>query len=294
MTGTLTIDVVPALTRAEDVAAAAQLACLLEASASKPGNVSPSAAFRDATYEDFLASAAAIGPALLRAGTQPLGRTILAAVQATRRFVSHNTNLGIVLLLAPLARAAITAAGEPLRASLARVLALTTVGDAGEVYAAIRLATPAALGRVDAEDVARAPTLPLRDVMTLAAERDGVAREYATDFALTFETGAPALRRAREEGLSWPDAVVETFLALLAANPDSLIRRKLGDAAAVEVSRDAERVLAAGGTRTAAGRAALAALDQALADPDHRRNPGTTADLTAAAAFVHLLEQGRL
>src|SRR5256886_5501702 len=58
--------------QAEDVAAAAQLACLLEASAPKPGNVSPFASFRDATYEDFLASAAAIGPALLMAGRRPL------------------------------------------------------------------------------------------------------------------------------------------------------------------------------------------------------------------------------
>jgi triphosphoribosyl-dephospho-CoA synthase len=88
------------------VAAAAQLACLLEASAAKPGNVSPGVHFGDTTYEDFLASAAAIGPPLGAAGTNALGTTIRRAVQATRRWTSVNTNLGIVLLLAPLARAA--------------------------------------------------------------------------------------------------------------------------------------------------------------------------------------------
>lgn len=294
MTAGAAFDVAPALTRAEEVAAAAQLACLLEASAPKPGNVSPAAAFHDATYEDFLASAVAIGPALLRAGSQPLGRTVREAVEATRRLVPHNTNLGIVLLVAPLARAAIVGGGAPLRAALARELAHTTVADADEVYAAIRQAAPAGLGRVAAEDVAGRPSLPLRDVMCLAVERDTIAREYATDFATTFEIGAPAVRRARDDGLSWNDAVVETFLVLLAATPDSLIRRKLGMAAAAEVSRRAERVLAAGATRRPEGRLAIAELARSLADAEHGRNPGTTADLTAAAVLVHLLEQGRL
>src|SRR5947199_4189585 len=91
--------------QAADVAAAAQLACLLEASAPKPGNVSPFASFRDTTYEDFLASAAAVGPALALAGERSLGATIRAAVEATARWAPSNTNLGLVLLLAPLARA---------------------------------------------------------------------------------------------------------------------------------------------------------------------------------------------
>lgn len=294
MTATVTHDLAPVLTRAEEIAAAGQLACLLEASAPKPGNVSPAASFGDATWEDFLASAAAIGPALLRAGGQPIGRTVRDAVEATRRLVPHNTNLGIVLLLAPLARAAAAGRGAPLRAALARELACTTVGDAEDVYAAIRLAAPAALGRVDEEDVASAPTRPLREVMCLAAARDAIAREYATDFAITFEIGAPAVRRARGDGLPWSDAVVETFLVLLASTPDSLIQRKLGGESAADVSRHAQRVLAAGGTQSLRGRVAIAELARALADPRHARNPGTTADLTAAAVFVQLLEQGRL
>ena len=91
----------------EDVAAPAQLACLLEVSAPKPGNVSPGRHFHDTRYEDFLASAVAIGPALAPARGRPLGATIRAAVEATARWTRSNTNLGIVLLLAPLARAAL-------------------------------------------------------------------------------------------------------------------------------------------------------------------------------------------
>src|ERR1700730_14926778 len=89
-----------------DVAAAAQLACLLEVSAPKPGNVSPGRRFVDLGYEHFLASAAAIGAPLASAGTRPVGATVRAAIEATMRWTASNTNLGIVLLLAPLARAA--------------------------------------------------------------------------------------------------------------------------------------------------------------------------------------------
>lgn len=287
---------------AVDVATAAQLACLLEASAPKPGNVSPGRHFRDARYEDFLASAAAVGPALARAGERPLGATIRAAVEATARWTRSNTNLGIVLLLAPLARAAALGAlgsgdvslgnAGVLRAAVRGVLAATTVEDAGEVYAAIRLSAPGGLGRAAAQDVADAPTVTLAAAMRLAAARDGIAREYETAFATTFEVGAPALVRARAEGLAWDDAVVETYLTLLAAAPDTHVARRGGEARAVEASRGAKGALAAGGVRTAAGREALARLDTALRDPHNVANPGTTADLTAAALFVVLLGGG--
>ena len=135
--------------RAAEVAVAAQLACLLEASAPKPGNVSPLARFHDATYEDFLASAVAIGPALAAAGERPLGATIRAAVEATGRWVPSNTNLGLVLLLAPLARAALISSDDAatLRTAVATTLGETTVADAQEVYAAIRRSEERRVGK---------------------------------------------------------------------------------------------------------------------------------------------------
>ena len=185
----------------EDIAAAAQLACLLEVSAPKPGNVSPNLHFHDTRYEDFLASAVAIGPALAAAGSRPLGVTIRAAVEATTRWSRSNTNLGIVLLLAPLARAA-ARKGNDLRSKLARVLDETTVADAGRCLRGHPpRAGPAGWATTASEDVTTHPSVTLRRAMELAAERDAVAREYVTDFAMTFEVGVPALRVARADGL---------------------------------------------------------------------------------------------
>lgn len=277
---------------ADRVVATAQLACLLEASAPKPGNVSaaPGSAFHDVRYEDFLASAAALGPVMLRVRRRPLGRSIREAITATRDWTRSNTNLGIVLLLVPLARAALDPKPGTLRQRTARILRATTTRDAEDVYAAIRLAQPGGLGRADAQDVATMPTIPLVDAMRLAADRDGVAREYATDFAATFEVGAPALLAARCDQLPWADAVVETYLTLLAAFPDTHIARRVGFDAAADVSRRARRVLDRGGVRTADGRQETADLDRDLRDVQNSRNPGTTADLTAASIFAALLD----
>jgi len=277
---------------AADVAAAAQLACLLEASAPKPGNVSPGRPFGDLRYEDFLASAVAIGGPLAGAGSRPLGATILHAIEATARWTRSNTNLGIVLLIAPLARAALCTAeagGGVLRAALRGVLAETNVDDARDVYAAIRLAAPGGLGQAADQDVRNDPTVTLVDAMRLAADRDGIAREYADSFEATFEIGAPALERARADGLGWSDAVVETFLTLLAARPDTHIARRGGAALAAQATRLAAGALADGGVRSASGLKAIDEMDRALRDERHHGNPGTTADLTAASIFVVLL-----
>lgn len=273
-----------------DIAVAAQMACLLEASAPKPGNVNRYHDFEDATFEDFLLSAAAVGPALGRASSAGVGRTILRAVRDTRRHVRTNTNLGIILLLAPLARAAARTGGT-LRSRVGQVLAELDVADARAAYTAIRLAEPAGLGRVAEQDIKDEPTVSLREAMALAAPRDTIAREYVTDYAVTFETGVPALQRARERGLGWAAAVTETYLSLLAAVPDTLIARKCGDDAAREVSREAARVLAAGEPGSTERRDALARFDASLRREGNKLNPGTTADLTAATLFVHLLEQ---
>lgn len=279
------------MTTPAEVAAAGQLACLLEVSAPKPGNVSPERHFHDTRYEDFLASAVAIGPALAEAGRQPLGRVIRRAMEDTLRWTRSNTNLGIVLLLAPLARAALLEGGT-LRQRLSRILTETTVDDAADVYAAIRRARPGGLGESVVEDVAAAPSVALREAMALAAERDAIAREYVTDFALTFQTGVPAVLAARRAGLVWTDAAVEAYLTLLETAPDTHIARKLGPAEAAAVSRRAREVRVAGATQSDAGRKALAALDAELRDPRNRRNPGTTADLTCASLFVVILEGG--
>jgi triphosphoribosyl-dephospho-CoA synthase len=254
--------------------------------------VSPGHDFPDARYQDFLTSAVAIGAPLAAAGTRALGATIRAAIETTARWTRSNTNLGIVLLLAPLARAALTMAVGDLRDSLRRVLDETDVEDARNVYAAIRMAAPGGLGRTDEQDVSAEPTVSLLDAMRLAAGRDSIAREYATAFEITFEVGVPALDRARESGLSWDDSILETFLVLLGSVPDTHIARRGGADLSTAASRLARAALNAGGVRSEWGRHAIGRLNRELCDPGHIGNPGTTADLTAAAIFVTLLRGG--
>jgi triphosphoribosyl-dephospho-CoA synthase len=269
------------------VAAAAQLACVLEVSAEKPGNITPRHDFADTSYEDMLRSAIALGPELARAGERGVGDTVLGAVRATRRVAGANTNLGIALLLAPLARAALVGM------EVAEVLRELTLADAEAAYAAIREARAGGLDAAVEHDVRDAPDVTLREAMAAAAERDSVAAEYSRDFSLTYGIGLPALGRALDAGLRARDAVVEIFLTLLSAVPDTLIARKRGRDAAERVSARAGDVLAAGGVRTEPGRAAVAELDASLRADGNALNPGTTADLVTAVLFVALLD-GRL
>lgn len=276
-----------------DVAHTAQLSCLLEVSSVKPGNVHPHADFADTRFEDFVLSALAIGDALGQVHRMGVGLTVMRAIRDTRRWVSVNTNLGTVLLLAPLAKAAITPGRGDLRTRLRRILQRLSVQDARHVYAAIRLVKPGGLGRAPRWDVRGAPVdVNLLKVMQAAADRDTVAREYATDFAVTFDVGVPNLARY---GAVLPDvrtAIVQTYLAILAKLPDSLIARKVGLREAEKVSREADQVLRLGGVETARGRQRLNAFDQNLRRRGNLLNPGTTADLTAASLFVVMLQNG--
>ncbi len=279
--------------RGQRIAQAAQMACLLEVSAPKPGNVNRTHDFAETRFEDFLISAVAIGPAMAAASRVGVGRTIWRAVRDTRRLVRTNTNLGIVLLLAPLARACFRAREvQELRAHLAQVLAGLTVEDARLAYAAIRLARPGGLGRVERADIAEAPTVTLYEAMALAQARDAIAREYVTNFAITFDIGYPALKAAWRACGDLSTAIVQTYLTILAQVPDTLIARKRGMAMADRVSRWAQQALEQGGALTAQGQQALTELDCALRGEGHALNPGTTADLTTAALFVWLMFEG--
>jgi triphosphoribosyl-dephospho-CoA synthase len=263
----------------------AQVACIWEATARKSGNVHRYADFEDTAYLDFLTSAAALAPVLAVAEDHCLGATILEGVRLTRRVVANNTNLGILLLLAPLSA---VGGGIPLEEGVEEVLARLTVDDAVFTYDAIRLAAPAGLGRVADQDVFAKPTQTLRQVMALAADRDLVARQYANGFREVFREGVPALRRGLELSQSLEGGIILCHLHLLAHYPDSLIARKRGQAEAEEAAQRARRVLEARWPHHPNGRTALAELDAWLRAEGHARNPGTTADLVTACLFIAL------
>ena len=275
------------------VSLAAQIACLLEVSAAKPGNVTPFAEFVDTRYTDFLASAAIVGMVFRKAATVMAGTLILNVVRETQRLVRRNTNLGIALLFAPLAKAALLGGGRSLRLRLHGVLASLTPTDGQKVYEAIRLAQPGGLGEAERFDVRTTRgRVPLLAAMRKAMERDSIAREYASDFELTFTIGVPALKECVKESGDPEASIVQTYLTLLSRVPDSLIARKCGMERARTVSRQARRILAIGGAFTREGRQSLKRWDRALRTGGNRLNPGTTADLTAAAIYAVMLEEG--
>ncbi len=268
-----------------------RLACVLEASAAKPGNVHPGAAFPDLTFEDFVRSADAIAPILANAVDRGVGRTIFQSIEATRAVVTSNTNLGIVLLLTPLVAVPLD---RSLSDGIGDVLGRLTQEDAEWVYRAIRLAQPGGLGTAESQDVADAPTGTLLEVMLLAAERDGVAAQYANGFAWVLQEGVSFLASIGSEfRRHWESSIIELQLRLLAEHPDTLIARKCGGDIAAEASRRAGQCLRdiEGQSRDSVRRiASLRDFDHWLRADGHRRNPGTTADLVAACLFAAMRE----
>lgn len=268
---------------AEAVATAFRSACAAELQALKPGNVHVHAGGHAMTVADFLRSAEVSAPYIADPALSVGGR-VHAAVAATRTAVGQNTNLGILLLCAPLAAAA-QAGGDP-TTSLGKVLAGLTVADASLAYRAIRLASPGGLGRSDRHDVANEPAITLLTAMRAAAERDRIARQYATGFADVLGFGVPRL--AQRQALGWTEAwaMTSVFLGFLARFADTHIERKHGPAVAEEVRQQA--VVAERDLLAAAEPAALALLLIDL-DTDLKRrgiNPGTSADLTVASHFA--------
>jgi triphosphoribosyl-dephospho-CoA synthase len=159
------------------------------------------------------------------------------------------------------------------------------------VYEAIRLAQPGGMSKVDEADVAGPPPDSLLHAMRLAADRDSIAKQYATDFADVFDLVVPELQSGLACGWSLSDVVIRTHLRTMCELPDTLIARKCGPAKAGEVAAWAGQVLDAGRPGDAAYHEALADLDFELRSDGHRLNPGTTADLIAAGLFVALRDR---
>lgn len=272
----------------------AAIACVVEATARKPGNVHRLADFQDMVYADFLLSAIAVAPVLDRAAAHGLGATVVSAVRATRLLVRSNTNLGLILALTPIA-AAWSRPEASLRERVSTLLEQTSVEDARAVYRAIREAAPGGMRQVSEQDLADEPTISLRGVMALAADRDLLARQYVNGFEEVFTIAQPELLESLGRGHGLESAVIRAAVVLLARRGDSLIGRRRGESESLHASRLAGDVLNSWSARDPRGHEEslqrLAALDQWLRAEGNARNPGTTADLVAAALFAGLLDE---
>jgi triphosphoribosyl-dephospho-CoA synthase len=274
--------------RAARIAAAFEWACLLEIEAPKPGNVHVFAAGHRMTTAEFARSAkAAAGP--LSAPGRRVGARILDAVEATFAAVGANTNLGILLLAAPLAAAAELATAD-LRAAVAQILKGLDVEDARLAFRAIVRAAPAGLGHSARHDVFAPATVNLLQAMAESANRDSIARQYATDFADVFDLGLPVFAAAVERKLAAKWAALATYLSFLAAFADSHIVRKQGTTVAEDVRRKAAVLQS---SLQAAEHPAHLLDDILVWDAELKSaaiNPGTSADLTVATLFVDRLQ----
>lgn len=272
------------------LAAAFESACLSELEAIKPGNVHIFADGHGMVVQDFVRSAAAAS-AVIAQPDLTVGQRILSAVDATWGAVGCNTNLGIILLCAPLLHAVLHGSSPSLHARLRQTLQALTVADAELAYRAIVQASPAGLGESARHDVHAAPAVTLLEAMQEAQHRDRIAWQYAHDFADVFDFGA---RRYRETLLRWERpawATTSVYLGFLARFPDTHIARKYGDEMARQLRETAE-----------AHDQALLALEnpkhyqRTLLDFDadlkaRSINPGTSADLTVASLLVVALEK---
>ncbi|MBM3981788.1 MAG: triphosphoribosyl-dephospho-CoA synthetase [Planctomycetes bacterium] len=282
-----------------EIASAIRTACVWEATARKVGNVHRYRDFTTSTYLDFVLSAGiaadyltdTFGSAVrMRRDSGRVGNSIRHTVRMTRDVVGTNTNLGIVILLAPLGSVWVEPDSGVRGGELNQVLANLNVEDARHVYEAIRVASPGGLGDAPEQDVREEPTVTLLEAMKLAADRDMVARQYANGFADVFDFGVPAFVDALARFGCVEAAIIDSQLRWLATYPDSLIARKNGTAIAEDVQRRAAEALRLGGIATSEGRAAGVALDKHLRSDGNKLNPGTTADLITACLFVALRE----
>jgi len=305
--------------KAKNIAQCLQLAILLEASAHKPGNVNVVTDFENTRYEHFLASAVAVAPSLKSGARKGIavsdgkidiaevgvGKIIKNCVTETASWQhGGNTLLGTIILLSPMAVAAGMvfknegfAVGN-LRENLKLVTSSTTPKDAVDVYDAIEIANPSALGKapdLDVNDPASKirilhEKVSLYEVFKIAEPYDTICSEYVNNYHVTFDLAYPALSKHLDQTSDPSSATIQTFLEVLAKVPDTFIARKTNIQKAREVSLRAKEVVEVGGVETPAGKKALNKLDKELRKQSNLLNPGTTADIIAAALAIKVLD----
>lgn len=268
-------------------------ACLAELEAIKPGNVHIFADGHGMQVQHFVDSATVSAPVLcddVQYGARTLGQRILAALEATYAKAGCNTNLGIVLLAAPVVQARLQYPERPLQNALHQVLEETTVEDAAQVYAGIRLVRPAGMGQRSEHDVSQPPQITLLAAMQLASGHDTVARQYAEEYAQIFNQALPLYRTCIErwERPAW--ALTAVYLYWLSSVPDSHLLRKYGEQVALTVQQaaaeHAQTFLALENPKHYLP--ALLQWDQSLKHAG--LNPGTSADLTVTTAMLAALD----
>ena len=271
-------------------------ACMAELEALKPGNVHVFADGHGMTIHDFIKSADASAPVIAQANLS-VGERIFQSVKATQMAVGMNTNLGIILLCAPLIHAALHAnqiqdgQSQSLKERLDSTLNQLSVEDATLAGQAIVLANPAGLGKSGVNDVHETSSVSLLEMMASAQYKDRIAWQYANAFADVFEFGLPHYNKAMQKWNNQAWATTALYLGFLSKQLDSHVIRKYGEALANEVMQEAIGLqhLYWATENPKLVQKNLLAWDASL--KARNINPGTTADLTVTCLMVSNFEE---
>ncbi|WP_438970604.1 triphosphoribosyl-dephospho-CoA synthase [Methylophaga sp.] len=266
-------------------------ACEQEVLAPKPGNVNCFSDGHNMAIDDFINSARAIAPVMAKPNLL-VGERILQSIKATRNVVNCNTNLGIVLLFAPLCTAIERCEDfSELEETLQQVLSSLTIDDAKKCYQAIRMADAGGMGKNDQQDISQEPTVTLLETMKIAQKRDQIALQYTSNFNTLWEIGLPALTSALNSGESVEWATGLAYLKLLSNAPDSLVCRKHSVELANSVTEKAKQLVFQMNKNSTldAYITELTAWDKEL--KQKAINPGTSADLVATTLLIHAFQQ---
>ena len=265
---------------------------ICDVNALKPGNVGRHGAGHGMDCADFIKSAQVVTPILCnqRLG---LGKRILSSVEATLGAVHCNTNLGMVLLIAPIIRVfeQLVSPGD-FQDMIKPTLMSLEQQEAQDIFAAIRLANPGGLGKVDKYDVNSPLDIDIYSAMDAAKERDLIALQYANGYREIVNLGIKCLQNYHNRWNSVEWSVVACYLMYMASFPDSHIRRKHGIEIAEQVRKKTIPVWKrfADYDNPGDARGVLAMFDKELKESEI--NPGTCADLTVASLLLYRLGVG--
>ena len=265
---------------------------IYDINALKPGNVGRHGAGHGMECADFIKSAQVVTPILCN-HQLGLGERILASVEATFSAVHCNTNLGMLLLIAPVIRVfeQLVSPGD-FKDVIKHTLMSLGRQEAQDIFAAIRLANPGGLGKADKYDVNLPLDIDIFSAMDAAKDRDLIALQYANGYQEVVNLGIKCLQsyHIRWNSVEW--AVVACYLMYMASFPDSHVRRKHGIEIAEQVRKKTipVRERFAGYDNPGDARDVLMIFDGELKESEI--NPGTCADLTIASLLLYRLGVG--
>ena len=270
----------------DDLKSAYLFSCKKDIELIKPGNVNLLSSHKDTKAQDYLDSAILSSKELFNQNYS-LGKRILESVNVTRSKVNVNTNLGIILLCAPVIQSYIDFNNLDLREGIKKTLSTTSIKDTHDLCAAINISSPGGLGDSDMYDTASYPNASIKEIMDYSQEYDRISYQYSHNFSDIFDFIIPKLEFLNQRYESLDTSLSLLFIEILAKIPDSHISRKFGDKIAKKTSNNAHDL--------------LKILDREY-DPDYLAkalnnldyeykkkgiNPGTTADLLVASLMIY-------